>query len=39
MDRLTEAVSSYPDWNNAAEKQGVLERIARAKALYVEMEN
>jgi hypothetical protein len=38
MDRLTESVSGYPDWNNAAEKQGVLERIARAKALYMEME-
>jgi hypothetical protein len=38
MDRLDEAVSSYPDWNNAAEKQGVLERIAQAKALYVGLE-
>jgi TolB protein len=38
MDRLAESVSSYPDWNNPAEKQGVLERIARAKALYVEIE-
>jgi hypothetical protein len=38
MDRLAEAVTSYPDWNNAAEKQGVLERIAQAKALYVGLE-
>ena len=38
MDRLTEATSGYPDWNNAAEKRGVLERIAQAKALYVGME-
>ncbi|MGC1386701.1 MAG: hypothetical protein WA807_01700, partial [Steroidobacteraceae bacterium] len=34
MDRLTESVSRYPDWNSAAEKSGVLEGIARAKALY-----
>ncbi|MGO9634705.1 MAG: CehA/McbA family metallohydrolase [Steroidobacteraceae bacterium] len=34
MDRLTESVSHYPDWNSAAEKSGVLERIAQAKALY-----
>jgi len=38
MDRLTEATSGYPDWNNAAEKRGVLERIAQAKALYQGMQ-
>jgi hypothetical protein len=38
MDRLAEATSSYPDWNNAAEKRGVLERIEYAKALFVGLE-
>ncbi|MGO9512097.1 MAG: CehA/McbA family metallohydrolase [Steroidobacteraceae bacterium] len=38
MDRLTEATASYPDWNNAAEKRGVLERIAQAKERFVGME-
>jgi TolB protein len=38
MDRLTEAATSYPDWNNAAEKRGVLDRLAHAQALFVEME-
>ena len=33
-DRLAESAGRYPDWNNAAEKRGVLERIARAKALF-----
>ncbi|MGC1387556.1 MAG: CehA/McbA family metallohydrolase [Steroidobacteraceae bacterium] len=34
MDRLSESASHYPDWNSAAEKSGVLERIAQAKALF-----
>jgi TolB protein len=38
MDRLTEATSSYPDWNNPAEKRGVLDRIALAKTLFMGME-
>jgi hypothetical protein len=38
MDRLTESASHYPDWNSAAEKRGVLERIAQAKALYQGMQ-
>ncbi len=38
MDRLTESTASYPDWNSAAEKRGVLERIAQAKARFVGME-
>jgi len=37
-DRLTESASRYPDWNNAAEKRAVLERIARAKALFEGMQ-
>ncbi|HMK87128.1 MAG TPA: CehA/McbA family metallohydrolase, partial [Steroidobacteraceae bacterium] len=38
MDRLTEAAQHYPDWNNAAEKRGVLARIAEARAKFVSME-
>jgi TolB protein len=38
VDRLTEASASYPDWNNAGEKRGVLDRLAHAKALFVAME-
>ena len=38
MDRLTEAAQKYPDWNNAAERRGVLERIAQAKQVYAGME-
>ncbi len=38
MDRLTESTAGYPDWNSAAEKRGVLERIAQAKARFVSME-
>jgi TolB protein len=38
IDRLTESTARYPDWNSAAEKRGVLERIARAKALFEGMQ-
>ena len=34
IDRVTEATSAYPDWNSPAEKQGVLERLARSKAVF-----
>jgi TolB protein len=37
-DRLTEAVGKHADWNGADEKRGVLDHIARAKAVYVGME-
>jgi TolB protein len=37
-DRLSEAVTSYPEWNNAAEKRGVLDRLVQAKSLFVAME-
>jgi TolB protein len=37
-DRMTEATSAYPDWNNAAEKQSVLERLAQAKAVFVALQ-
>jgi hypothetical protein len=33
-DRLAEAVAAYPDWNDPAEKRGVLEKIARAKSIF-----
>jgi TolB protein len=35
VDRVTETTSAYPDWNGAAEKQRVLERLAQAKAVFV----
>jgi TolB protein len=35
IDRVTEATSAYPDWNNPGEKHDVLERLARAKAVFV----
>ena len=38
MDRLSEAVTLYPDWNNAAETRGVQGRIARAKSVFAGME-
>jgi hypothetical protein len=38
IDRVTEATTAYPDWNNAAEKRGVLERLQKAKGVFVELE-
>ena len=38
MDRMTETTAAYPDWNNAAEKRSVLERLAQAKAVFVGLE-
>jgi len=35
VDRITETTAAYPDWNSAAEKQGVLNRLAQAKAVFV----
>jgi TolB protein len=35
IERMTETTSAYPDWNNAAEKQSVLERLAQAKSVFV----
>jgi Tol biopolymer transport system component len=35
VDRMTETTSAYPDWNSAAEKLRVLERLAQAKAVFV----
>ncbi len=38
IDRLSEAATSYPDWNNAAEKRSVLDRLAQAKSMFAAME-
>jgi len=38
IDRVTESTSAYPDWNSGAERAGVLERLAQAKAVYVGLE-
>jgi hypothetical protein len=38
MDRMTETTSAYPDWNNAAEKRSVLERLTQARAVFVGLE-
>jgi TolB protein len=38
MDRMTETTSAYPDWNNAAEKRSVLDRLTQAKAVFVGLE-
>ncbi len=38
IDRITETTAAYPDWNNAAEKEGVLKRLAEAKAAFLAME-
>jgi hypothetical protein len=35
VDRMTETTSAYPDWNNPAEKQSVLQHLAQAKAVFV----
>jgi Tol biopolymer transport system component len=38
MDRIAETTSAYPDWNNAAEKSMVLERLQQAKAVFVALQ-
>jgi hypothetical protein len=38
IDRVTESTTAYPDWNNDGEKQGVLDRLQKAKAVYVGMQ-
>jgi Tol biopolymer transport system component len=38
IDRVAESTDSYPDWNNDAEKRHVLERLAEARAVYVDLE-
>jgi hypothetical protein len=38
VDRMAESTTAYPDWNNAAEKRGVLQRLSQAKAIFLGME-
>lgn len=38
VDRMTETTAAYPDWNDAAEKRRVLERLARARSLFEALE-
>jgi hypothetical protein len=35
---MTEATAAYPDWNSEVEKRGVLQQLARAKAVFVGLE-
>jgi hypothetical protein len=34
IDRLIAAAEAHPDWNTAAEKQGVLDLLRRGRAVY-----
>jgi hypothetical protein len=38
IDRIMASTAAYPDWNTAAEKAGVLERLQRAKAVFTALE-
>jgi hypothetical protein len=38
IDRMTETTAAYPDWNSAAEKSGVLDRLAQAKLVFVRLQ-
>jgi hypothetical protein len=38
VDRMTETTAAYPDWNSAAEKQRVMDRLAQAKSVFVGLE-
>jgi hypothetical protein len=38
IDRVAESTAAYPDWNNEAEKHGVMQRLADAKAVFVALE-
>jgi len=38
IDRAAESATAYPDWNNDIEKQSVLDRLQKAKAVYVGMQ-
>jgi hypothetical protein len=38
IDRMTDTTTAYPDWNSAAERRGVLDRLAQAKAVFVNMQ-
>ena len=38
IDRTIEITSQYPDWNSAAEKESVLQRLRDARAIYERMQ-
>jgi TolB protein len=38
VDRMTETTAAYPDWNSAAEKRRVMDRLAQAKNVFVGLE-
>jgi Tol biopolymer transport system component len=38
IDRVSEATAAYPDWNSAAEKQGVLDRLRQARAIFAALQ-
>ena len=38
IDRVGEATQAWPDWNSEAEKEAVLENLAKARAVYSALE-
>lgn len=38
IERMSEITSHYPDWNSAAEKEGVLKKLAEGKAIFEKLE-
>jgi len=38
IDRVTESTAAHRDWNSAAERSLVLERLAKSKAVFVALE-
>ena len=38
IDRTIDITSQYPDWNSAAEKESVLQRLRAARAIYERMQ-
>jgi len=38
IDHLLQTTASYPDWNSAAEKAGVLQKLKDARAVYERLE-
>jgi TolB protein len=38
IDHLLETTAGYPDWNSAAEKAGVLQKLRDARAVYQRLE-
>ncbi len=38
IDHLLATTTAYPDWNSAAEKAGVLQKLKDARAVYERLE-